>query len=104
MEIREQGDVIFLKIDSIPEGATRDDKFNGIVQFGEHTGHKHRLTGNETDMFHFFHEGRRYLQIKEEMKLLHEERKEVPVPPGFYEVRIVRELDWYSDLERPVVD
>jgi hypothetical protein len=104
MEVREQGDVILLKVDTLPDGASIDEKFNGIVQFGEHTGHKHKLTGKETDMFHFFHEGRRYLQIKEEMKLLHEEHKEIPVPPGVYEVRIVRELDWFSDLERQVID
>lgn len=104
MQQWQQGDVVLIKVDTVPEAAKPDDKFDGILQWGEVTGHKHKLTGKETDMFHFFDEGRRYLSVKAPMALKHEEHNAIEVPPGNYEVRIVRELDWFSDLERAVVD
>jgi hypothetical protein len=104
MEVRQQGDVVFVRVESIPEAARRDEEFNGIVQYGEATGHKHKLSGKEFDMFKFFEEGRRYLSVKSPTNLSHEEHNTIEIPPGNYEIRIVRELDWFSDMERPVVD
>jgi hypothetical protein len=56
------------------------------------------------EMFQHFEEGRRYLRLKEDTDLSHEEHSTIKLPPGDFEVRIVRELDWFSDMERAVVD
>lgn len=104
MKVFQQGDVVFVSVDSVPTTAKVDEKFDGVVQHGEATGHAHRLSGREYDMFQFFEEGRRYLSVKKATKLSHEEHKTIDLPPGNYEVRIVRELDWFSDMERAVVD
>lgn len=98
------GDVILVAVNTIPEGAEQKQGFKGILQHGERTGHAHRLTGKETDMFEFFAEGRRYLRLTTETPLRHEEHHEIKVPKGDYEIRIVREVDHFQDLVRPVVD
>lgn len=103
-QIYQQGDVVFVKVESIPLKAKLEEEFDGIVQYGEHTGHKHKLTGKEFEMFQFFEEGRRYLSVKKITALKHEEHNPIELPAGNYEVRIVRELDWFSDMERKVVD
>ena len=100
----QQGDTVYILINEIPKRAKLDEKFDGIVQHGEATGHAHRLTGKEFEMYQFFEEGRRYLSIKKTTALKHEEHNTIDIPPGNYEVRIVRELDWFSDMERAVVD
>lgn len=98
------GDVILVKVESVPASAKINEKFEGILQYGEHTGHAHRLSGKETDMFEFFAEGRRYLRLQEETPLKHEEHKQIDLPAGDYEVRIVREVDHFAGLVRQVVD
>lgn len=116
----QQGDVVFIKVDEIPAAAKKEEKFNGVVQHGEHTGHAHRLAmpvreafqaGKQEqleaigfEMFQHFEEGRRFLSVTKPTALSHEEHKTFELPPGNYEVRIVRELDWFSDMERAVVD
>lgn len=103
-KIHVHGDVILVAVNKIPEGAKKSDKFDGILQYGERTGHAHRLTGKEKDMYEYFHEGRRYLKLVTESPLSHEEHKTINLKPGNYEVRIVREQDHFQDLVRPVVD
>lgn len=98
------GDVIFVKVDKIPKKAEKEKDFKGIVQFGEKTGHAHRLSGKGFEMFQHFEEGRRYLRLKKETPITHEEHHEIKIPPGEYEVRIVREVDHFQDLVRTVVD
>ena len=98
------GDVLLFSVDSIPAGAELGKDFKGVLQHGERTGHAHRLTGKETEMFEFFSEGRRYLRLVTETPLRHEEHKEIRLPKGDYEVRIVREMDHFAELVRPVVD
>lgn len=98
------GDVILVAVKSVPKGAEQSEKFSGILQHGERTGHAHRLTGKEADMFEYFAEGRRYLRLLKETPLRHEEHNEIKLPKGDYEIRIVREVDHFADLVRPVVD
>lgn len=97
----QQGDVLFLS-ESIPSEAKKNDKFDGVVQYGESTGHAHRLSGEDFEEYH--HENRRYLRLLKETPVRHEEHNPIHLPKGDYEIRIVREKDHFSDLVRPVVD
>lgn len=120
-KVWQQGDVVFIEVADIPVAASKEEKFDGIVQHGEHTGHAHRLRSSMVakkyedgeipelatagfEMFQHFEQGRRYLALKEDADLSHEEHNTIKLPAGKYEVRIVRELDWFSDMERQVVD
>lgn len=102
--IYQHGDVVLVKINKIPEQAEKKKDFDGVLQHGEVTGHAHRLSGKETDMYEYFSEGRRYLRLLKDTPLTHEEHNEVNLPKGDYEIRIVREVDHFADLTRPVVD
>lgn len=104
MEVYQHGDVVLVKVDSIPQGAEQSKEFKGVLQHGERTGHAHRLSGKETDMYEFFSEGRRYLRLLKEAPLRHEEHHEIKLPKGDYEIRIIREQDHFQDLVRPVTD
>lgn len=104
METYVHGDVLLFKIEAIPAKAEKKKDFDGILQHGEVTGHAHRLSGKETDMYEYFTEGRRYLRLLKDTPLRHEEHEEIKLPKGDYEIRIVREVDHFADLVRPVVD
>ena len=104
----QQGDCIFLAID-LPKGLEENKEFDGIVQWGETTGHKHALRpeGKYNGYFKLFVDGKvnkRYLRILKDTPLVHEEHNPITLPKGDYEIRIVRELDWFSDMEREVID
>lgn len=96
------GDVLFIHGATIPGAATKDDKFKGTVQDGEHTGHAHRLQGNGFEMYNF--ENKRYLRLLAPTPIRHEEHHEIMLPEGDHEIRIVREKDWFDDMVRPVID
>jgi hypothetical protein len=117
----QHGDVVLVRVDDIPAAAKLEREFTGIVQYGEHTGHAHRLRNPirarrvELDsvpevhtfpyeMYQHFEEGRRFLKVSEETEITHEEHSPITIPSGTYEVRIVREHDHFQDLVRPVVD
>lgn len=102
MEIFQQGDVIFKKIDSIPNGLEKID--SEVIQEGEATGHAHRLFETEYEFYSEPKTKKRFLRIIEGGAVRHEEHKEITLPPGEYEVGIVREYDHWMEESRAVVD
>ncbi|MFH1022883.1 MAG: hypothetical protein V1809_05800 [Planctomycetota bacterium] len=90
MNAYRQGDVILIRVTARP----KETKPLGhlVLAEGEVTGHAHRVAGDgsvllETDG------GRRFLDVREESILVHEEHGPVTLPPGFFEVKIQREYD-----------
>jgi hypothetical protein len=96
MEHYRQGDVLFVKVDALPDGLQRR-KSNVIVE-GESTGHAHRLqqgaileTGNIL-----------YLSIEIETHIIHEEHKPIILVPGQYQV--IRQREYSPEAIRTVID
>lgn len=104
MKYIQQGDVIFKSIDTLPESAKLDKKFKGVVQEGEHTGHAHRLHGNDFAMFIDPESLERFLELSMPTPIRHEEHKEIILPPGRYKIGIVREYDHLKEEARAVLD
>jgi hypothetical protein len=110
MTYLQQGDVILESI-KIPSEQL-EVSFNHILQHGEHTGHKHALrfmhdakrSSPQFEVLTNKETGSRYLKIGEPADLVHEEHKTIAVPPGEYEIRIVREYDHFKEEAREVVD
>ena len=104
MTYHQQGDTLYFK-ESIPTDAIEDmneQHSKGIVQHGEHTGHKHQLHG---DGFRFYKkQDKRYLRLLKPTPLKHEEHKEIMLQPGDYRIGIVREYDHFSEEAREVQD
>jgi len=92
-----QGDVLFIKIDTLPDGLTEETPEGGkhIVAHSE-TGHHHFILANKATMFRpddnaFVG----YLSVKEETPLVHDRSFDTHEPltfaPGNYEIRRQRE-------------
>ena len=102
MEFLQQGDVL-LK----PTNFTSDlvEIKTNVLQEGEHTGHAHRLHGDGFTVFEHPATKRKHLRVvKGGVMLRHEEHKAFEVPPGDYDVDIVREYDHFEEETRQVAD
>jgi hypothetical protein len=101
-----QGDVLLIAVDA----DLRDDgqqpvaREHGkiILAHGEATGHAHAIEESTAVLVEAPTTNVRHLRLVKPATLLHEEHREIEIPPGLYEVRRQRE---YSPSEiRTVAD
>jgi hypothetical protein len=101
-----QGDIFFEAIgDSFPE--TLKKKTDGIIAYGEVTGHKHEVTSDLADATMFVDErGDILVQSKKDITIAHDEHGSVTLPAGpVYNISRQREYDPLSaERERQVAD
>ena len=87
MKILRQGDVLLIAISEIPND-TQDitpKKGRIVLQHGEVTGHAHAFYDNTQNInLRSGGSGVRYLEVKSDAELLHEEHSTVHVPAGKY--------------------
>lgn len=100
---RQQGDVLFERVNSIPKKAKRRNKVNGrwIIAEGEHTGHTH-ATVDDIELFET--NGVLYIKNAEPATITHEEHGPVEIPAGVWKTDIVKEMDYFDLHERRVQD
>jgi hypothetical protein len=101
MKLYRQGDVLIKRIRAVPQ-TTAKKRENGVLAYGEVTGHSHKVECLEqaevlevgSDL---------YLRVGEEgVRIVHDEHSPITLPAGNYEVTIQRE---YSPEEiRNVAD
>jgi hypothetical protein len=96
----QQGDVLLKTIESIPDSAKAYK--NTHVAEGEATGHYHDAQGEGLVVLEKY--GTLYVQAPNGGKIIHQEHKEVTLPPGNYQVDIVREYDHFEEEARRVMD
>lgn len=96
-----QGDVLFKRIATVPAGE-RKKRENGVIAYGEVTGHSHALAALDQGEVLEIGEGL-YVHVGEEgVRIEHQEHGPIDLPAGDYEITIQRE---YSPEEiRSVVD
>lgn len=107
MQKIQQGDVVMKAISEFPIGErVLDDQMKSkILAYGEVTGHAHRLADPEdlaVETFRILNVI--YMNVKRPTMLTHEEHKEIQIPPGKYEIGIVRETDHMAGVTRQVAD
>ena len=118
-----QGDVGIIKVDSIPETA-KEVKHNGVLAYGEVTGHKHQLVGGKVRYFQdtdhldklYFKVESRFVSLNHGMGSVPTTKKEDDavakdeghftheLPAGDYELIHQKEFDWASEALRTVED
>ncbi len=112
----QQGDVILRPVAAIPEGFERTAE--NVLQEGETTGHKHQFFGQEAKVTIYaadpnvllsqgatIHLGiGKVVVVRETARLTHEEHKPIDLPPGIYEMDLVREYDYDKEEMARVVD
>jgi hypothetical protein len=88
----QQGDVMIKPVDKVPEGGTRVS--GAVLAEGEATGHRHAAVGEGVAILE--HNGVRYLDAPSGATIIHDEHKEIAIPPGQYQIGIVREYDHFE--------
>ena len=105
-----QGDVLILRVNSVPDGLKVEPRDNGrvILAYGEVTGHAHAILEPETDVRLLAGEdlNDRFLQVLAEggVNLVHDEHSTIVLPAGDYRVVRQREYDIASGMVRLVAD
>ena len=124
----QQGDVVMFQVDkaTFDKNTRKGDEYktayntqshnNAVLAFGEVTGHKHQIhmkemldaaevtlsMGYNRNAGEDVPEG--FCVENETVTLKHEEHNPVDIPPGYYLVRIVREMDHITGRARYVAD
>lgn len=94
-----QGDLLFLRIPSIPANATVVQ--DGVIAKGEASGHAHRLQAGSGRLL-LMAMGLMYIRAKHEAEITHEEHNTVTLPPGDW--RVVRQSEYEPNGWRRVAD
>ncbi len=85
-----QGDLLFVRCESIPADAAR--AVDGVIARGEGSGHSHRLRAGRGRML-FIAAGVAYVRARYRAMIDHEEHGTVTLPPGAYKVTRQREYE-----------
>lgn len=104
--IMRQGDVLCVRVDSMPSGLIdiTPPKGRVVLQWGEATGHAHAFYDRGVKVFARDKKATRpeYLQVVRTTALLrHEEHETVKLPPGIY--RLPHQVEHTDDDEPRVV-
>ena len=75
---------------------------DNVLADGEATGHSHRVVGENVAVYGEQEE--RLLEIPNGGTVKHEEHKEITLPPGDYDISIVKEYDHSEESVRSVID
>ncbi len=96
MTMYRQGDVLVVRIESLPNQATplAPEAGRVILAHGEATGHCHSVDATVARLFAVSGVEDRFLEVAAPVALLHQEHDAITLEPGIY--RIVRQRE-YSD-------
>lgn len=101
---RQQGDVLFHKVSSVPGGARKVKHHNGkyVLAEGEVTGHAHVVPQQECELYE--KDGVLFMSVPKSATVTHEEHHPVTIDDGVWEVAGVVEVDPFEDETRRVAD
>lgn len=100
----QQGDVLVKEIASLPHDlivmSSQDGRY--VLAHGE-SGHMHAIEQIE-DCCVYEKDGMMYMCVDNDVELQHEEHHSQTIAPGLYEIGIVQEYDYFTEMSRRVVD
>mgnify|MGYP001038820267 CR=1 FL=1 len=85
-----QGDVLFVPIDRLPEGA-KLEKGRKTVAYGEVTGHHHDVVAVKGKAEVFSLEDNLFARVEGDVQVTHQEHDTLAIEEGLYEIRIQQE-------------
>lgn len=97
MEYYQTGDVLYVKVESVPK--TAEKLQTDLFHKGEN--HHHKVRG-EFEIFK--QDDEMFLKCDQQCELFHEEHSTVTIPAGAYQKRIVMEYDHIREESRKVID
>ena len=107
MHTYRHGDLSFHPLEKAPKNIKEIKKDGSFVlALGEATGHKHVLTEEKPGSFNVYQDEKdRYvLQVVSPSRINHQEHKTLVIEPGWYVQEREREMDWFSQAVKQVVD
>jgi len=107
MKVIQQGDILFVRREEIPQNTQKVSPENGkyILARGEATGHCHAIPASSKVEVLRDDNGRLYLQINgSSAPVTHQEHKTKIIPAGNWEVRRIKEWDYDQEQARQIWD
>src|SRR5262245_21580837 len=98
----QQGDVLGRKIANMPEGEAKIIARKRLVLAHGESGHSHVIEDSEAELIQIGE--RMLLKLTKAATVVHEEHKPINLEPGIWEIGRVQEYDWFSRMQRQVVD
>lgn len=96
-----QGDVLLVRVDSLPKGCKAEQNDKDIVlAWGETTGHSHRISTAYATAYAW--QGDRLIEIRKPSDLVHEEHHSIRLVPGIY--KLVQQREYTPERIRTVSD
>jgi len=98
--IYRHGDCLLKQVENIPDTAK---KVSGTtIAYGEVTGHHHSFIGNSVNIFE--HNNQKYVQVKKESQLTHQEHDTISIGKGCYVLLMEREMNPFIQKIQQVLD
>lgn len=98
----QQGDVLLQKLTELPKGEQKlISKKRLVVAHGE-SGHSHVIEDDEAELIQIGE--RMLLKLEKDSVIVHEEHKPIHLEKGIWEIGRVQEFDWFSKMQRQVID
>lgn len=101
MKLFRHGDILIKEIKELPKNLKEQD--NGVLAYGEVTGHSHELEGGKYRVL-VDDSNKKFLEIMEATMLRHQEHKTITIAPAKYEIIIEKEYDPFSEEINKVKD
>ncbi len=98
----QQGDVNLRKLDNIPDGEQKVIARSRLVVAHGESGHSHVIEDDEAELIQIGE--RMLLSLAKPATLEHDEHKPITLSPGIWEIGRVQEYDWFSKMQRQVID
>ena len=100
----QQGDVIGRKLEAMPAGKQKIISRKRLVLAHGESGHSHVIEATEDDCELIQIGERMLLKLTRVSTVVHEEHKPIRLEPGIWEIGRVQEYDWFSRMQRQVID
>ena len=98
----QQGDVIGRRLDAMPIGQQKVISKSRLVLAHGESGHSHVVEDSEAELIQIGE--RMLLKLAKQATVVHEEHKPITLEPGIWEIGRVQEYDWFSWMQRQVID
>jgi len=98
----QQGDTLYQKLKSLPSGDQKIIARKRIVVAHGESGHSHVIEDDEAELIQIG--DKMLLKLEKQATVKHEEHHAITLSPGIWEIGRVQEFDWFSKMQRQVID
>ena len=99
-KLARQGDILFVRVNALPKGLKKSE--NGIVAYGEVTGHAHRVVEHDGVAVLENEKGDKFVEATESWTVKHDEHGPIEFTAGTY--KVARQREYTPEAPRQVAD